>query len=79
MPPEYGKHGRQAIQLAVDEINASGAYLLASKPYKRYMCIGPGYSYGHSSWNMFKAKLKELNPNPEIDTPDSFAVSANRK
>ena len=44
----------------------SGAYLLASKPYKRYMCIGPDYSYGHSSWNMFKAKLKELNPNVEI-------------
>ncbi|MCF8128775.1 MAG: ABC transporter substrate-binding protein [Deltaproteobacteria bacterium] len=44
----------------------SGAYLLASKPYKRYMCIGPDYSYGHSSWNMFKSKLKELNPNVEI-------------
>lgn len=44
----------------------SGAYLLAPKPYKRYMCIGPDYSYGHSSWNMFKSKLKELNPNVEI-------------
>lgn len=44
----------------------SGAYLLASKPYKRYMCIAPDYSYGHSSWNMFKSKLKELNPNVEI-------------
>jgi branched-chain amino acid transport system substrate-binding protein len=44
----------------------SGAYLLAPKPYKRYMCIGPDYSYGHSSWNMFKSKLKELNPDVEI-------------
>ena len=44
----------------------SGAYLLAPKPYKRYMCIAPDYSYGHSSWNMFKAKLKELNPDVEI-------------
>lgn len=44
----------------------SGAYLLASKPYKRYMCIGPDYSYGHSSWNLFKAKLQELNPGVEI-------------
>ena len=44
----------------------SGAYLLASKPYKRYMCIAPDYSYGHSSWNMFKAKLKELRPDVEI-------------
>ena len=44
----------------------SGAYLLASKPYKRYMCIGPDYSYGHSSWEMFKTKLKELRPDVEI-------------
>jgi branched-chain amino acid transport system substrate-binding protein len=44
----------------------SGAYLLASKPYKRYMCIAPDYSYGHSSWNMFKAKLKELRPDMEV-------------
>jgi branched-chain amino acid transport system substrate-binding protein len=44
----------------------SGAYLLASKPYKRYLCIAPDYSYGHSSWNMFKAKLKELRPDVEI-------------
>jgi len=44
----------------------SGAYLLAPKPYKRYMCIGPDYNYGHSSWNMFKTKLKELRPDVEI-------------
>ncbi len=44
----------------------SGAFLLAPKPYKRYMCIAPDYSYGHSSWNMFKAKLKELRPDVEI-------------
>jgi branched-chain amino acid transport system substrate-binding protein len=44
----------------------SGAYLMASKPYKRYMCIGPDYSYGHSSWEMFKTKLKELRPDVEI-------------
>ena len=44
----------------------SGAYLLAAMPYKRYMCIGPDYSYGHSSWEMFKTKLKELRPDVEI-------------
>ena len=27
----------------------SGAYLMSTKPYKKYMCIGPDYSYGHSS------------------------------
>lgn len=44
----------------------SGAYLMATKPYKRYMCIAPDYSYGHSSWNSFKTKLKELRPDVEI-------------
>jgi branched-chain amino acid transport system substrate-binding protein len=44
----------------------SGAYIMATRPYKRYMCIGPDYSYGHSSWNMFKGKLMELRPDVEI-------------
>jgi branched-chain amino acid transport system substrate-binding protein len=44
----------------------AGAYLMANKPYKRWMCIGPGYSYGYESWNSFKAKLKELRPDIEI-------------
>jgi ABC-type branched-subunit amino acid transport system substrate-binding protein len=44
----------------------SGARLMATKPYKRYMCIAPDYSYGHSSWDSFKAKLKELRPDVEI-------------
>jgi branched-chain amino acid transport system substrate-binding protein len=44
----------------------SGAYIMATRPYKRYMCVGPDYSYGHSSWNMFKAKLMELRPDVEI-------------
>jgi branched-chain amino acid transport system substrate-binding protein len=44
----------------------AGAYFMASKPYKRWMCIGPGYSYGYESWNSFKAKLKELRPDIEM-------------
>ena len=44
----------------------SGAYLMASKPYKKYMCVGPDYSYGHSSWKMFKSKLQELRPDVEF-------------
>src|SRR4030042_2437703 len=44
----------------------AGAYLMASKPYKRWMCIGPGYSYGYESWNSFKEKLKELRPDIEM-------------
>ena len=44
----------------------SGAYVVASLPYKRWMCVGPDYSYGHGSWAMFKAKLKELKPDVEF-------------
>ncbi|MFH2125420.1 MAG: ABC transporter substrate-binding protein, partial [Pseudomonadota bacterium] len=44
----------------------SGAYLMASKPYKRYMVIGPDYNYGHASWRMFKEKLKALRPDVEF-------------
>ena len=44
----------------------SGAYLMAGKPYKKYMCVGPDYSYGHSSWKMFKSKLHELRPDVEF-------------
>ena len=44
----------------------SGARFMAAKPYKRYMCIGPDYSYGHSSWNMFKTELMALRPDVDI-------------
>ena len=44
----------------------SGAYYMASKPYKRWMCIGPNYNYGHESWAAFRDKLKELKPDIEI-------------
>jgi branched-chain amino acid transport system substrate-binding protein len=44
----------------------SGAYYMASKPFKRWMCIGPNYNYGHESWAAFKDKLKELRPDVEF-------------
>lgn len=44
----------------------SGAQLAASKPYKRWMCVAPDYNYGHSSWEIFKARLIELKPDVEI-------------
>ena len=44
----------------------AGAYFVAGKPYKRWMCIGPNYNYGHESWAAFKAKLKELRPDVEF-------------
>ena len=44
----------------------SGAYYMAAKPYKRWMCIGPDYNYGHESWAAFRDKLKELRPDVEF-------------
>ncbi|MBI5571880.1 MAG: ABC transporter substrate-binding protein [Desulfomonile tiedjei] len=44
----------------------SGAYYMATKPYKKWMCIGPDYNYGHESWRLFREKLKELKPDVEI-------------
>ncbi len=44
----------------------AGAYYMASKPYKRWMCIGPNYNYGWDSWAQFKGKLKELKPEAEF-------------
>jgi branched-chain amino acid transport system substrate-binding protein len=44
----------------------AGAYFLADKPYKKWMNIGPDYSYGKESWNSFIGKLKELRPEVEV-------------
>src|SRR5512135_1190570 len=44
----------------------AGAYFVADKPYKRWMCIGPNYNYGWDSWASFKSKLKELKPEAEF-------------
>ena len=44
----------------------SGAYVVSSLPYKRWMCVGPDYNYGHTSWAIFKNKLKELKPDVEF-------------
>jgi len=44
----------------------AGAYFVADKPYKRWMCIGPNYNYGWDSWASFKSKLKELRPDAEF-------------
>ena len=46
----------------------SGAYYLASKPYKSWMGINPDYAYGHSSMDLFKEKMKELRPDAKFGT-----------
>ncbi len=35
------------------------------KTIKKYMVVGPDYSYGYSSWDLYKIKLKE--PRPDIE------------
>lgn len=44
----------------------AGAYYVSSKPYKRWMCIGPNYNYGWDSWAQFKTKLRQLRPDVEF-------------
>ncbi len=44
----------------------AGAHLMAGKPFKRWMCVGPDYNYGHSSWKMFRERLQQLRPDVEI-------------
>lgn len=44
----------------------AGAIYLASKPYKRWMCIGPNYNYGWDSWAQFKEKLRTLREDVEF-------------
>jgi hypothetical protein len=36
----------------------SGAYRMAAKPYKRYMCVGPDDSGGHASGKVFKSEVR---------------------
>ncbi len=40
----------------------AGAYVAAELPFTKWMVIGPNYNYGHSSWEMFRDKLRELRP-----------------
>jgi len=44
----------------------AGAYYVAPKGFKKWMCIGPNYNYGTDSWAQFKAKLKQLQPGVEF-------------
>jgi branched-chain amino acid transport system substrate-binding protein len=63
--PQFTRYQFSTLSNAMMHSRA-GAYLMANKPYKRWMCIGPGYSYGYESWAAFKAKLKELRPDVEF-------------
>jgi len=63
--PQFTRYQFSTLSNAMMHSRA-GAYLMANKPYKRWMCIGPGYSYGYESWASFKAKLKEVRPDVEF-------------
>jgi len=62
---EFGRYQFATLSNAMMH-SRSGAYYMASKPYKRWMVIGPNYNYGHESWAAFKDKLKELRPDVEF-------------
>jgi branched-chain amino acid transport system substrate-binding protein len=63
--PQFTRYQFSTLSNAMMHSRA-GAYFMANKPYKRWMCIGPGYSYGYDSWGSFKGKLKELRPDVEF-------------
>jgi branched-chain amino acid transport system substrate-binding protein len=65
MDAQFGPYQFSVLSTAMMH-SRSGAYFMASKPYKRWMVIGPNYNYGHESWASFKAKLKELRPDVEF-------------
>jgi len=62
---EFGRYHFATMSNAMMH-SRSGAYYVASKPYKRWMVIGPNYNYGHESWAAFKDKLKEIRPDVEF-------------
>lgn len=62
---EFGRYQFATLSNAMMH-SRSGAYYMASRPYKRWMVIGPNYNYGHESWEAFKDKLKELRPDVEF-------------
>ena len=63
--PQYHRYVFQVLSNALQHAR-SGASLMADLPYKKWMGLGPDYSYGHSSWDSFKNKIKELRPDVEI-------------
>ena len=44
----------------------AGAEIFAKKPFKKWAIIGPDYAYGHSCWDSFIKRLKELRPDVEV-------------
>jgi branched-chain amino acid transport system substrate-binding protein len=62
---QFGRYQFATLSNAMMHSRA-GAYYVAPKGYKRWMCIGPNYNYGWDSWSRFKAKLKELQPDVEF-------------
>ena len=63
--PQYHRYVFQVLSNALQHAR-SGAALMADLPYKKWMGLGPDYSYGHSSWDSFQKKIKELRPDVKI-------------
>ena len=62
---QYHRYVFQVLSNALQHAR-SGAELMADLPYKKWMGLGPDYSYGHSSWDTFQKKIKELRPDVEV-------------
>src|SRR5205807_9782840 len=64
----YKKHIRQCFRVRVPVYQDGIASALVAKdlPVKRWATISPDYEYGHTSWKMFRAYLKQNKPDVEF-------------
>src|SRR2546421_182874 len=72
---------RQAIEMAVEEVNAKGGVLgrkvevlfrddkgqpAEAVKHAKWATIGPNYEYGKRAWETFRDRLKELKPDVQV-------------
>src|SRR5262249_47251964 len=60
----FKKHIKQCFRISVPVYQDGIASAIVAKdlPVKRWAPISPDYEYGHTSWTMFRARLKQLAP-----------------
>ncbi len=70
----YRKGIKQCFRVSapVYQDGIASAFIAKDLPVKRWATISPDYEYGHTSWKMFRATLKQLKPDVEF-VGESFA------
>src|SRR5438309_6309398 len=70
----FRKHIKQCFRISVPvyQDGIASAFIAKELPAKKWATISPDYEYGHTSWKMFRATLKQLKPEVEF-VAESFA------